>query len=52
MQIFDIILYNVVVQPAVDATLDATSIGSFDLAFKVLQDSKKRIAKIALRSEA
>ena len=51
-QIFDIILYNVVVQPAVDATLDATSIGSFDLTFKVLQDSKKRIAKIALRSEA
>ena len=32
-------------------TLDATSIGSFDLTFKVLQDSKKRIAKIALRSE-
>lgn len=51
-QIFDIILYNVVVQPTVDMTLDATSIGSFDLTFKVLQDSKKRIAKIALHGEA
>ena len=50
-QIFDIILYNVVVQPTVDMTLDATSIGSFDLTFKVLQDSKKRIAKIALHGE-
>ena len=50
-QIFDIILYNVVVQPAVDATLDATSIGSFDLTFKVLQDSKNRIAKIALHAD-
>ena len=48
-QIFDIILYNVVVQPTVDMTLDATSINSFDLSFKVLQDSKKRIAKISLR---
>ena len=51
-QIFDIILYNVVVQSTVDMTLDATSIGSFDLTFKVLQDSKKRIAKIALHGEA
>ena len=50
-QIFDIILYNVVVQPTVDMTLDATSIGSFDLTFKVLQDAKKRIAKIALHGE-
>ena len=50
-QIFDIILYNVAVQPTVDMTLDATSIGSFDLKFKVLQDSKKRIAKIALHAD-
>lgn len=50
-QIFDIILYNVVVQPTVDMTLDATSIGSFDLTFQVLQDSKKRIAKISLHAE-
>ena len=50
-QIFDIILYNVVVQPTVDMTLDATSIGSFDLTFKVLQDSKKRVAKISLHAE-
>ena len=32
-------------------TLDATSIGSFDLTFKVLQDSKNRIAKIALHAD-
>ena len=31
---------------------NATSIGSFDLTFKVLQDAKKRIAKIALHGEA
>lgn len=51
-QIFDIILYNVVAQPTVDMTLDATSINSFDLSFKVLQDAKKRIAKIALHGQA
>ena len=50
-QIFDIVLYNVVPQPTVDMTLDATSIGSFDLTFKVLQDSKKRVAKISLHAE-
>lgn len=48
-QIFDIILYNIVPQPSVDMTLDATSIGSFDLVFKVLQDTEERIAKIALK---
>ena len=33
-------------------TLDATSINSFDLSFKVLQDAKKRIAKKALHGQA
>lgn len=48
-QIFDIILYNVVPVPSVDMTLDATSIGSFDLTFQVLQDNQERIAKISVR---
>ena len=46
-QIFDIILYNVSPQANVDMTLDATSIGSFDLTFDVLQDEDGNIAKIA-----
>lgn len=46
-QIFDIILYNVSPQANVDMTLDATSIGSFDLTFDVLQDENGNIAKIA-----
>lgn len=46
-QVFDIILYNIAPQPSVDMTLDATSIGSFDLVFDVLQDEDGNIAKIA-----
>lgn len=49
-QVFDIILYNIVPQPSVDMTLDATSIGSFDLVFKVLQDTNERIAKVGLHA--
>lgn len=49
-KIFDIVLYNVAAQPSVDVTLDATSIGSFDLEFKVLQDTQGRIAKITPRA--
>lgn len=49
-KIFDIILYNVAAQPSVDVTLDATSIGSFDLTFKVLQDTQGRIAKLTPRA--
>lgn len=49
-KIFDIVLYNVAAQPSVDVTLDATSIGSFDLVFKVLQDTKGRIGKITPRA--
>lgn len=49
-KIFDIVLYNVAAQPSVDVTLDATSIGSFDLVFKVLQDTQGRIAKITPRA--
>jgi hypothetical protein len=45
-QIFKIVLYNIVPQPSVDMTLDATSIGSFDLTFKVLQNNNEQIAKI------
>ena len=48
-QIFKIILYNIVPQPSVDMTLDATSIGSFDLTFKVLQDNNGQISKIDLQ---
>ena len=46
MQIFEVILYNVTPQPNVDMTLDATSIGSFDLTFDVLADEDNNIAKI------
>ena len=49
-KIFDIVLYNVATQPSADVTLDATSIGSFDLKFKVLQDTQGRIAKITPRA--
>ena len=49
-QIFEIILYNVVPQPTVDMTLDATAIGSFDLAFKVLQDASGRIARVVAKA--
>ena len=49
-KVFDIILYNVAAQPSVDVTLDATSIGSFDLTFKVLQDTQGRIAKLTPRA--
>lgn len=45
-QVFKVILYNVAPQPSVDMTLDATSIGSFDLTFDVLQDTNGNIAKI------
>ena len=48
-QVFEIILYNVTPVPSVDMSLDATSIGSFDLKFQVLQDAQKRIAKITPR---
>lgn len=46
IQIFEVILYNVVPQPNVDMTLDATSIGSFDLTFDVLADEDNNIAQI------
>lgn len=46
IQIFEIILYNVSPQPSVDMTLDATSIGSFELTFDVLADEDNNIAKI------
>lgn len=49
-QIFDIVLYNVVPQPNADVTLDATSIGSFELTFDVLQDANGKIAKISLHA--
>lgn len=46
MQIFQIILHNVAVQPAVDFTLNATDIGSFQLTLDVLQDANGKIATI------
>lgn len=46
MQTFQIILYNVAVQPAVDLTLNATDIGSFTLTLDVLADTNNRIAQI------
>ena len=46
MQTFQIILHNVAVQPAVDFTLNATDIGSFQLTLDVLQDVNGKIATI------
>ena len=46
MQIFQIILHNVAVQPAVDLTLNATDIGSFTLTLDVLADTNNKIATI------
>lgn len=46
MQTFQIILHNVAVQPAVDFTLNATDIGSFQLTLDVLQDANGKIATI------
>ena len=46
LQTFQIILYNVAVQPAVDLTLNATDIGSFTLTLDVLADTSNRIAQI------
>ena len=46
MQTFEIILYNVAVQPAVDLTLNATDIGSFPLVLDVLADANNKIAQI------
>ena len=46
MQTFQVILYNVAVQPAVDLTLNATDIGSFTLTLDVLADTNNRIAQI------
>ncbi len=46
MQKFEIILYNVAVQPAVDLTLSATDIGSFQLVFDVLADANNNIARV------
>ena len=46
MQTFQVILYNVAVQPAVDLTLNATDIGSFNLVLDVLADTNNRIASI------
>lgn len=46
MQTFRIILYNVAPQPAVDFTLSATDIGSFDLVLDVLADEDNNIVKI------
>lgn len=46
MQTFEIILYNVAVQPAVDLTLNATDIGSFPLVLDVLADDDNEIALI------
>lgn len=49
IQIFDVILYNVSPQINADITLDATSIGSFDLTFDVLIDENGKRAKIEAR---
>ena len=46
MQTFQVILYNVAVQPAVDLTLNATDIGSFTLTLDVLSDTNNRIAQV------
>jgi hypothetical protein len=46
MQTFEVILYNVAVQPAVDLSLNATDIGSFPLVLDVLADDDNRIAQI------
>ena len=46
MQTFEIILFNVAVQPAVDLTLNATDIGSFPLVLDVLADDDNNIAQI------
>jgi hypothetical protein len=46
IQTFQVILYNVAVQPAVDLTLNATDIGSFTLTLDVLADANNRIAQI------
>lgn len=46
MQTFEVILYNVAVQPAVDLSLNATDIGSFPLVLDVLADDENRIAQI------
>jgi hypothetical protein len=46
LQTFQVILYNVAVQPAVDLTLNATDIGSFTLTLDVLSDTNNRIAQV------
>ena len=42
-QVFQLVLYNVAAQAAVDMTLSATDIGSFPLVLDVLADANNRI---------